>query len=123
MSGIASVVRAVLLLALVALTIVLAWIGAVGVMNGAPGRGIVLGLALAPALALIVRLAKGRLGSVLAVLVAIVSALVGVALSFCLCPAPLSAESVAILVAAAIVGGVAVIDIVVGLFSRGSAAA
>ena len=119
----ASIIRAALLLALAGLTAVLAWVGGIGVFNAAPGRAIVLGLALAPALALFVRIAKGRLGSVLAVPVAIVSAFVGILLSFCLCAAPLSTESVAILVAAAVVGGLAAFDIAVGLFSSSSAAA
>jgi hypothetical protein len=48
---------------------------------------------------------------------------VAVGLSFCLCPAPLKPESIAILIAAPIVGGLAVIDIVVGLVSRSASAA
>jgi hypothetical protein len=110
------------MLALAALAAILAWIGGIGVINGAPGRAIVLGLALAPAVTLVLRFAKGRLGSVLAVPVAGVSAIVGALLSFCLCPAPLSTESVAILVAAALVSALAVIDVVIGMLLRGARA-
>lgn len=80
---------------LVALAAVLVWIGFAGVFEGLQGREIVLGLALLPVLALGVRAIWGRLGAVLALVTTGISAFVG---------------------------GLAAVDVVIGLLSQNALA-
>jgi hypothetical protein len=94
-----TVSRAGLTAALLALAGILGWIGVTRSTGGGGGVALLLLLvAVLPLAAAGLLYVRRGVGSALAILAAVVGALVGVGLSFCLCAAPLKPESIALLI-------------------------
>lgn len=117
-----TIIRVALAAALLVLAGVFIWVGVTRSAKG-PGGEVILAAALLPLAAaglLSVRRDRGSalaaLGTTLAIVVAPIAALIGYGISFCMCQAPLSAESIALMAVAAAVFPLAVADIaLVGL--------
>jgi len=94
-----TVSRSALAVALLALAGLLIWVGMTRFATGQAGTEYLLGSALLPLAAAVLLFRRRGLGAGLAVAAALLGALLGVGLSFCLCSAPLKTESIALLVA------------------------
>lgn len=108
-----TITRAALAVALVGLAGAFIWVGAMRATSGQPGGVPSLLLALVPLAAAGLLFVRLRVGATLAVLAALLGAGVAFALNFCLCPMPpLGPEFVALYVAAAVVFGLALFQLV-----------
>jgi hypothetical protein len=106
-----TVSRAALAAALLVLAGILIWIGVTRFTTGATGTEYLLGSALLPLAAAGLLFRRRGMGAGLAVVAALLGALVGVGLSFCLCSAPLKTESIALLVASLAVFVLALVEL------------
>jgi hypothetical protein len=107
----ARIARAALAVALLALTGVSAWVGVSRATSGQGGAPALLIAGLLPLATAGLLFVRPRLGAGLAVVAALVGAVSGIALSFCLCAAPLSDSSIALLVASGAVLAVGIVTL------------
>jgi len=109
----ARIARAALAVALLALTGVSAWVGVSRATSGQGGAPALLIAGLLPLATAGLLFVRPRLGAGLAVVAALVGAVSGIPLSFCLCGAPLSDSSIALLVASGVVLAVGIVTLLV----------
>ncbi|OGN81045.1 MAG: hypothetical protein A2X23_10365 [Chloroflexi bacterium GWC2_73_18] len=110
-----TITRAALALALLALAGILIWVGATRASNGQTTVAVLILLsALLPLAAAGLLFIRPGIGAALAIFAALLGAFWGLLLSFCLgcSPTPVSTESIALLVAAAAVFALALVELV-----------